>query len=344
MALPLLKSAVACTDFSRTVQPYIPQLNDLPQQIYQSATDPQALKQLYLETSPLISAFAFSLFLVPIFLVSSEINRNYSQVDRVWSLLPTVYNLHYVAYAHAKGLPTQRLDSLAIISSVWSARLTYNYWRKGGYQIGSEDYRWEILRKYINPPLFFIFNIFFISLAQSVLLFSVTMPTYILLLAAPIAQTQMTDALFTQVLLGCVFLAFVADQQQWTFQTTKHSYQSTAKLPQNSKFSAQELDRGFRTTGLWSLSRHPNFLAEQAVWVTLYAWSCYVTQTYWNWSGVGAVAYLILFQASTWFTELITGRKYPDYKIYQQKVGKFVPKLWGQGIGDFNKDLAKKER
>lgn len=120
MALPVLKSAVACADFGRTVQPYISQLNDLPQQIYQSATDPQALKQLYLNTNPLVPAFAFSLALVPIVLVISEINKNYSQIDRVWSLLPTVYNLHYVAYAHAKGLPTQRLDSLAIISSVWS--------------------------------------------------------------------------------------------------------------------------------------------------------------------------------------------------------------------------------
>lgn len=120
MALPIVKSAVTCADFSRTVQPYLSQLNDLPQQIYHSATSLQALKELYLGTNPLVSAFAFSLFLVPIFLVVSEINRNYSQVDRVWSILPTFYNLHYVAYAHAKGLPTQRLNSLAIISVIWS--------------------------------------------------------------------------------------------------------------------------------------------------------------------------------------------------------------------------------
>lgn len=23
-------------------------------------------------------------------------------------------------------------------------RLTFNYWRRGGYQIGSEDYRWYV--------------------------------------------------------------------------------------------------------------------------------------------------------------------------------------------------------
>ena len=122
MALPVLKSTVACADFSRTVQPYIAQLIDLPQRIYQSGLSLQALKELYLNTNPLVSAFALSLFLAPIFLVAGEINKNYSQVDRFWSLLPTVYNLHYVAYGHAKGLPTQRLNSLAIISVIWSVR------------------------------------------------------------------------------------------------------------------------------------------------------------------------------------------------------------------------------
>lgn len=47
-------------------------------------------------------------------------------------------------------------------------RLSFNYWRKGGYSVGSEDYRWEILRKHVNAPIFFIFNVTFISLIQSV--------------------------------------------------------------------------------------------------------------------------------------------------------------------------------
>ncbi|KAL8729700.1 MAG: hypothetical protein Q9166_004528 [cf. Caloplaca sp. 2 TL-2023] len=344
MALPLLKSAVACTDFTRTVEPYISQLNNLPQPFYQSATDPQALKQLYLTTNPLISAFAFSLALVPIVLVISEINKNYSQIDRVWSLLPTVYNIHYVAYAHATDLPTQRLDSLAIISIAWSTRLTYNYWRKGGYQIGSEDYRWQIVKDYVNNPIvFFLFNVLFISLAQSLLLFSVTMPTYVLLLAAPVTKAQTIDIIFTQVLLGFVFFAYVADQQQWDFHAAKHSYQKTAKVPPSNKFTAADLDRGFNTKGLWSLSRHPNFLAEQSVWVTLYIWSCWATGTYYHWAGLGAAAYLCLFQASTWLTELITAKKYSDYKMYQTRVGKFVPRLWGEGMPDANAE-GKKER
>ena len=118
------------------------------------------------------------------------------------------------------------------------------------------------------------------------------------------------------------------------FHAAKKEYQETAKVPRG--YHQDVLDRGFNTTGLWAYSRHPNFAAEQSVWVVLYGWSCWVTKTYYNWSVIGAVAYLILFQASTWFTELISAKKYPEYKEYQQRVGKFLPKLPGGPPGDFS--------
>jgi steroid 5-alpha reductase family enzyme len=89
------------------------------------------------------------------------------------------------------------------------------------------------------------------------------------------------------------------------------------------------------------LSRHPNFAAEQAIWVTLYQWACFTTGTIYNWTAIGAFSYLILFQASTWFTELITAEKYQDYKEYQARVGKFLPKLFSSLPGDFSDQKAK---
>ena len=118
------------------------------------------------------------------------------------------------------------------------------------------------------------------------------------------------------------------------YQGAKKEYQKTAKVPQG--FHQEDLDRGFNTTGLFAYSRHPNFAAEQCVWVVLYGWSCWVTQTYYNWSAIGPIAYLILFQASTWFTELISAKKYPEYKEYQRRVGMFLPKLPGGPPSDFS--------
>jgi hypothetical protein len=52
-----------------------------------------------------------------------------------------------------------------------------------------------------------------------------------------------------------------------------------------------------------------------------------VTGTLYNWTIVGAFSYVILFQASTWFTELISSEKYPEYAEYQQQVGMFLPAI-----------------
>jgi steroid 5-alpha reductase family enzyme len=120
MSLPVVRTLADCADIHKTVLPYLPQLFDLPQQVFQNINNLQALKVLYIATNPLVTALAVSLFLAPIFLIASEVNKNYSQVDRLWSILPTAYNAHFVIYAHAAGLPTKRLDILMLISGAWS--------------------------------------------------------------------------------------------------------------------------------------------------------------------------------------------------------------------------------
>lgn len=143
-------------------------------------------------------------------------------------------------------------------------------------------------------------------------------------------------------LIGLIAVEFVADQQQWNFHQAKAAYQRTAK-PQTGYTRAQ-LDRGFNTTGLWKFSRHPNFAAEQTIWVTLYVWGAYVTGSWWNWTAAGAAAYLSVFAGSTPLTEYISAGKYLEYKVYQQRVGKFLPSLlgsyWKEGGGLDGKTYA----
>lgn len=138
---------------------------------------------------------------------------------------------------------------------------------------------------------------------------------------------QFADLVFARLLMGLVLFEFFADQQQWDFHKAKAQYQATAKVPP--KYTRGDMDRGFCTSGLWSYSRHPNFLAEQSCWVVLYQWSCWETNSLYNWTGVGAMSYLILFQSSTWLTERISAGKYTEYKEYQKRVGKFVPNFSG---------------
>nr|POE88259.1 uncharacterized protein CFP56_11488 [Quercus suber] len=323
MSLPVVTSLADCADWSLTVSPYLPQLYTLPSQIAASIANPAALYDLYLTTNPAVSSLAFSLALFPVFLIVSEINRNYSQVDRVWSILPTVYNIHYAIWARLSALPTQRLDNVMAFSVVWSMRLTYNYWRKGGYNIGSEDYRWELIKKRIGPLAFFLLNIVFIS---------ITTPTYIIVLASRLQSTMtLPDTLFARFMMILIVFEYFADGQMWSYQTAKHQYLKTAKMPSDTSYTRAQLDRGFITSGLWRYSRHPNFAAEQLIWVVLYSWGLYSSSTLYNWTGWGVVAYLGVFFGSTPLTEGISAGKYPEYKIYQQRVGKFVPNFFGKG-------------
>jgi steroid 5-alpha reductase family enzyme len=81
-------------------------------------------------------------------------------------------------------------------------------------------------------------------------------------------------------------------------------------------------------TGLWAYSRHPNFISEQLVWVTVYSFSAIANQKLLNPSVVGPILLILLFVGSTNFTEEITASKYPEYKHYQQHVAMWIPLPW----------------
>lgn len=337
MALPLpdIKSLADCVSFNHTVLPFLPQLVTLPErlQVVANAKDVQGLKEIYLSTNPLVSALGLCLALSAFFLVFSELNRNWSQVDRFWSILPAVYNVHFAVWARMSGLRTESLDTIAAITVIWSVRLTFNYWRKGGYSIGSEDYRWAIVRSKVNNRfVFFLFNIVFITLTQSLLLLLITTPTYNFLLLSRLPELkafELPDLIFSRVAFFFLIIEYFADQQQWYFHCAKHQYQQSARISGQYKnqFTPEDLERGFAINGLWSLSRHPNFVAEQAIWLTLYLWNAYRTENYLQWTGLGVVGYLLIFQGSVRLTEAISAGKYPEYSEYQARVGRFIPRF-----------------
>ncbi|KAL4952582.1 hypothetical protein BDW69DRAFT_195532 [Aspergillus filifer] len=335
LPLPDVKSLADVVSFDNAVRPVLAQVVALPERLQPAvaAKDVDALKDIYLSTNPLATAIAFTLFTSILFIIAGEINRNYSQVDRFWSILPSVFNVHFAVWARLSGIRAHAVDTIAAISLIWSIRLTFNYWRRGGYQIGSEDYRWSIVRSWVNNRfVFFLFNITFISVIQPLLLLLLTTPTYnfILLSRLPGGEAfELPDLIFSRVAFFFIIIEYFADQQQWNFQNAKADYNKNARIPGNLKdqYDPEDLERGFVVSGLWSLSRHPNFAAEQAIWLTLYLWNAYRTEHYVQWTALGIIGLLAIFQASTRLTEGISAGKYPEYKEYQARVGRFIPRF-----------------
>ncbi|GAA4524505.1 DUF1295 domain-containing protein [Amycolatopsis samaneae] len=236
--------------------------------------------------------------------------REYSWIDRVWSLVPVVY---VAIFAGAAGFADARLDTMLVLVALWGARLTFNFARKGGYARGGEDYRWAVLRGRMSPGWFQLFNLCYITIYQNALLLLITLPAYT-------ALQHRTPFGPADVVAAVAFLAFltgetVADQQQWTFHRWKHAELAAGREP----------SPRFRRSGLFRYSRHPNFFCELAQWWTVFAFGAIAAGSVAQWTVTGAVLLTLLFVGSTRFTESISLGRYPEYAEYRRTTSALVP-------------------
>ena len=197
--------------------------------------------------------------------VTSTSTKNYSQVDRLWSIIPVVYAWMPVC--------DSRTLVMACLASVWGIRLTYNFHRRDGYQWppwqGDEDYRWRVIQKggfrsiLKNPLVWTIFNLGFISFYQNVMLLWITAPSFVAYTVAttPACRQVYRDRLelgMGDILTSILFLAFVvmeavADRQQYTFQTENY------RRKKHDEILTDEYADGFKQSGLFAIVRKPNY-------------------------------------------------------------------------------------
>jgi steroid 5-alpha reductase family enzyme len=244
------------------------------------------------------------------------ITRNYSQVDRLWSILPVVYaGIWLPAYS---SNPRYLIASALVL--LWGTRLTVNFALKGGYAFSfrkgftGEDYRWDYLQQKIGSRVRFeLFNLLFISTYQLVLIFLFTYPLYHYgRITGSITRTEyVLYALHALLLLS----ETISDSQQLRFYRRRDA----------SPWS--ELHRyqlGFNTFGFWKYSRHPNYVCEIGQWVIVYLYLAAASGTH-HWSMAGALLLMGLFAGSTAFTERITSGKYPEYTRWRQMTSVWIP-------------------
>jgi len=306
----------------------------------------------------------FCVFLTAATFVASIITSNVSQVDRLWTFLPTIYTTYFALLPlwpqeqpfylapytpSVLGIAAYNPRALLLLSLIttWMFRLSYNTYRRGLFNLKDEDYRWAILRAQMHPVLFQIMNITFISGIQNLLLLLLGIPAYI-------AATQPPQPLNGQdygvaaLSLLVLALEFTSDNQQFAYQSFKHEakrFHASHQWPgARIIWTDADRERGFVTRGLWAWSRHPNFACEQSFWwiMNLAALPTYPSAVHLLevlrapafdpyallqplLPLTPALALSALFFSSTIFTEAITASKYAGYASYQARVGMFSP-------------------
>lgn len=297
-----------------------------------------ALEEMNDSSSPIRLCCLVCLFFTILVFVSSELSRNYSQTDKLWSITPFIYT--WICVCDSRTL------LMAVVSTIWGVRLTWNFARRGGYTWppweGDEDYRWKYLQDgflvgaLTNKIAWIAFNFVFISLYQHVLLLIVMSPSMVAYIAATkcggsvySASLNGLDLVASFLYLGFVVLESVADNQQWRFQNEKYRRRGAGETLDGDYL------KGFNTKGLFSIVRKPNYACEQALWVSFGLFSISTFQSgaardgnILNWSHVGWIMYVLLFQGSGPFTENITLTKYPLYAEYMKETPLYVPNIF----------------
>ncbi|KAI8058703.1 uncharacterized protein B0P05DRAFT_559510 [Gilbertella persicaria] len=308
---------------------------------------PSQLIDLYKQTDPLETSVYVSSGLAVIHYILSEITKNYSQVDKAWSILPGMYAWHFTIHDYlVHGSFHPRLLTASILITIWGSRLTYNFARKGGYHWTGQDYRYPYIREKIGAIPMALLNLVFIAPMQDYLLLLMVTPLYITNSSA-IRSQCLTPMDWLTVFTHLTFLTIevVADEQQYFFQTEKHALLKYLKKEQLS----EDYRLGFLWhSGLFQYSRHANFFAEQCMWWTIYLFSVSAVQeesgltgldTYVNWTVSAPIFLSLLFQGSTWLTEKISLEKYPEYADYCKSVNRFIPWFPSKTVSRDKKDL-----
>eukprot|EP00746_Dinoflagellata_sp_MGD_P069611 gnl/MRDRNA2_/MRDRNA2_284987_c0_seq1.p1 gnl/MRDRNA2_/MRDRNA2_284987_c0~~gnl/MRDRNA2_/MRDRNA2_284987_c0_seq1.p1 ORF type:complete len:324 (+),score=41.52 gnl/MRDRNA2_/MRDRNA2_284987_c0_seq1:66-974(+) len=172
-------------------------------------------------------------------------------IDPHWTILPACIAVLY--FTHPLAVVSLRSVGTLVLTVSWAVRLTYNYFRREGWQFGvQEDWRYADMRRRFGKHWWYI-SFFAVNLAQHPMLVGMTLPLCAAMIGSPVALGSVDFLGFLCCITGIV-VAYYADIQL-------HEY-----MGRQDKDKPMVLD-----TGLWHYSRHPNHFGEQLWWVGL-AW------------------------------------------------------------------------
>ena len=261
--------------------------------------------------TPFGAALDLCLILAALCWLLSILTREYSWVDRLWQLCPPVYCLMVAA---AADFESTRLNIMTVLVTAWGLRLAYNFARKGGFSMGGEDYRWATVRKRTGPVGFQLLNVTFIAPGQMLLIWLFTSPMHQAWLGreAPLNALDIVAALaFVALLVG----ETVADEQMWKFQQDKKRRVAAGGA----------VAQPFMNTGLFGLSRHPNYFCELGMWWVFYLFAVAASGEWLHWTGVGFILLSALFAGSILLGESISVDRHPSYRDYQTTTRCLLP-------------------
>jgi steroid 5-alpha reductase family enzyme len=247
---------------------------------------------------------------IVIWLFSFLLN-NSSIFDPYWSVAPVVFLVYYGGNAsgmwhlvYGNWFTSVRFVLLLILVFVYGVRLTWNFlrnWRG----LKHEDWRYVDFREKTGS-LYWVVSFLGIHLFPAIMVFMGTL-SILVAVTAGIRPVNLLDMLGITLTGTAILLEAKADKQLHEFVA-------------NNKEEGKTMD-----TGLWSVSRHPNYLGEMSFWWGLFFFALAANPSYW-WVLIGplSITLMFIFISIPLIEKRLLNRK-KDYAEYCKRVPMLFP-------------------
>jgi steroid 5-alpha reductase family enzyme len=198
---------------------------------------------------------------------------NSSFYDPYWSVAPLLIVLYWTLSAAPVDTGSLRSVLVLLALGVWGARLTYN-WARGWHGLRHEDWRYEDKRREF-PNTYWGVSFGGLHMVPTLLVLLGCLPCFVVV-SASTHPMGWIDGLAFVVTAAAIWIEWSADAQLHRFRSESHPDGTTL------------------TSGLWRLSRHPNYFGEILFWWGLFLFGLAANPGWW-WTGVGALGITVLF-------------------------------------------------
>jgi steroid 5-alpha reductase family enzyme len=255
----------------------------------------------------MINVFIADVVATIVVFVFSILFSNSSVYDPYWSVAPPIIVI-YLMNQFPDGNNLRQMIVLILVL-FWSIRLTLN-WLRGWTGLKHQDWRYTSIAEKTGK---FYWPVSFLGIhfMPTVFVFLGCLPLwYILSSNAPLNVYDVIAAIFT---FSAILTEWVADEQLI-------------------KFRKNNTANGFMESGLWSVSRHPNYLGEISFWGGLFLFilsSSGFKNTGGYWTVAGFISMVILFKfISIPLMEKRNIDRKPGYREYIRKVPALLPRIF----------------
>ena len=257
-------------------------------------------------------------FTVAIIFIGSLILNNSSVFDPWWSVAPPLMVAFYLSAILSSDslirdtgfgirdvlMSSPRIPIIFLFTLAYSVRLTWNFLHNWP-GIKHEDWRYVDFRTNTGKA-YWIVSFSGIHVFPTLMVFGGTLSIWVTVVQG-YKPMNFADLLAILVTGYAILLEATADKQLRNF------------LSKN-KDAGKTMNQG-----LWSLSRHPNYLGEILFWWGLYLFALAANPSFW-WVIMGPLAITLMFIfASIPMIEKRMLKRRKDYGTYQEKVSMLVP-------------------